>query len=153
MKMSNIKVLIGANRTSSVIQNLQIDAVSNGATPYPQGEYVIYPIFEQFLTVAIAKDVVDEDGEVTDFEVFFEISSVDDLVPADLLNSKDDEENIKTWAQWCKSNHQPVTKNERIFVSCMANSGKCIPFSEVRGLALTFVHKNDIPSEVIEEEV
>lgn len=155
MKTSNIKVLIGSNRTSTTIQNLQLDAVSNGATPYPEGDHVIYPIYQKLLTLDIARSVVAEGGVVSDFKVFFEVASLEDLVPLELPNSQgvneDESTYQKNWTQWHLSTNTPTVRDGRIFVSCTSSNDITPLFSEVANIeGLTLVHINDIPVSVTE---
>jgi len=127
---------------------LAIDANNKGATRSPDGEYVVYEVYEKHASIDVSRYIVEGGhGDVENYRLFIEVDSLEDQVPDDLFGSKDEDGNPVTWEGWCLPNFKPVTIQGKFYVNASANTGSLPKFSQLEPVFDRLYDVNTIPKE------
>lgn len=154
--MANVTVKMadvdGTSGDPNLIE-LANDANRKGATRYPVGDSVSYEIFDEFLGVSTAEHVVSKSGEVTDYPLFIEIASGDDLVPIGVTGDMGvDEEGVefnRTWSQWLAPHSYITERDGRKFVgtsSCVEYPQGYLPMSGLVPVFGSLLKPSELPA-------
>lgn len=132
--------------TDQQVQQLAMGAVLKGAKPTHNGDSVIYPIEDVYLSLDHAKLLVSKGAKVDNMSLFIEIDSPSSRVPDSLiLEVSEDEEPKDTWATWLLPNHNIMTRAGRLFVGTNGSTNQDPSLNELVDVFDDLITPYDLP--------